>query len=77
MVVRSFETEPQVMRIDMERVIDDGVITLNVPLDKGDVVVVPGTFIANLNEFLADITPSLSAYLRVNNVYKAKWNRSR
>ncbi|MGD8719245.1 MAG: polysaccharide biosynthesis/export family protein [Candidatus Zixiibacteriota bacterium] len=75
MVVRSFETEPQVMRIDMEKVIDEGVITLNVPLDKGDVIVVPGTFIANLNEFLADITPSLSAYLRANNVYRASWER--
>jgi polysaccharide export outer membrane protein len=75
MVVRSFYEEPQVMRIDMEQVIDDGAITLNIPLAKGDVVVVPKTFISNLNEFLTDITPSLSAYLRVNTVYQAKWER--
>jgi polysaccharide export outer membrane protein len=75
MVVRSFTEEPQVMRIDMEQVIDDGVITLNIPLEKGDVVVVPKTFITNLNDFLTDISPSLSAYLRVNSVYRATWTR--
>lgn len=73
MVVRSFYDEPQVMRIDMEQVIDEGAITLNVPLAKGDVVVVPKTFITNLNEFLSDISPSLSAYLRVNSVYRTTW----
>lgn len=75
MVVRSFYDEPQVMRIDMEQVIDEGAITLNVPLAKGDVVVVPKTFITNLNEFLSDISPSLSAYLRVNSVYRSTWER--
>jgi polysaccharide export outer membrane protein len=75
MVVRSFYDEPRVMRIDMEQVIDEGAITLNVPLAKGDVVVVPKTFITNLNEFLSDISPSLSAYLRVNSVYRSTWER--
>jgi polysaccharide export outer membrane protein len=75
MVVRSFLEEPQVMRIDMEKVIDDGAITLNVPLEKGDVVVIPKTFITNLNDFLTDISPSLTAYLRVNSVYRATWER--
>jgi len=75
MVVRSFTDEPQVMRIDMESVIDEGVITLNIPLEKGDVVVVPKTFITNLNDFLTDISPSLSAYLRANSVYRADWER--
>lgn len=73
MVVRSFLDEPQVMRIDMEKVIDEGAITLNIPLEKGDVVVIPKTFVTNLNEFLADISPSLSAYLRVNSVYQTTW----
>jgi len=75
MVVRSFPAEPEVMRIDMEKVIDEGVITYNIPLAKGDVVVVPKTFIANLNDFLSDISPSLSAYLRANSVYQADWER--
>jgi polysaccharide export outer membrane protein len=75
MVVRSFLDEPQVMRIDMEKVIDDGAITLNIPLERGDVVVVPKTFITNLNDFLTDISPSLSAYLRANSVYQAHWER--
>jgi polysaccharide export outer membrane protein len=75
MVVRAFYAEPQVMRIDMEQVIDDGAITLNIPLEKGDVIVVPKTFITNLNDFLTDISPSLSAYLRVNSVYRTTWER--
>jgi polysaccharide export outer membrane protein len=75
MVVRAFPDEPQVMRIDMEKVIDEGAITLNIPLEKGDVVVVPKTFITNLNDFLSDISPSLAAYLRVNSVYHADWER--
>jgi len=75
MVVRSFPDKPQVLRIDMEKVIDDGAITLNVPLAKGDVIVVPKTFIADLNLFLDDITPSLSSYLRANSLYKTDWTR--
>jgi polysaccharide export outer membrane protein len=75
MVVRAFYGEPRVMRIDMEQVIDDGAITLNIPLEKGDVVVIPKTFITNLNDFLTDITPSLSAYLRVNSIYRTTWER--
>ncbi len=75
MVVRAFYDEPRVMRIDMEQVIDEGAITLNIPLEKGDVVVVPKTFITNLNDFLTDISPSLSAYLRINSVYRATWER--
>lgn len=73
MVIRSFSEKPEVMRIDMERVIDEGAITLNVPLAKGDVVVVPRTFIADLNAFLEDISPSLSAYLRANSLYHTRW----
>lgn len=75
MVVRAFYDEAEVMRIDMEQVIDDGAITLNIPLEKGDVVVIPKTFITNLNDFLTDISPSLSAYLRVNSVYRTTWER--
>jgi hypothetical protein len=59
----------------MEQVIDEGAITLNIPLEKGDVVVIPKTFITNLNDFLTDITPSLAAYLRVNSVYRTTWER--
>jgi polysaccharide export outer membrane protein len=75
MVVRSFLEEPQVMRIDMEKVIDEGAITLNIPLEKGDVVVIPKTFITNLNDFLTDISPSLTSYLRVNSIYQTTWER--
>jgi polysaccharide export outer membrane protein len=75
MVVRSFYEEPQVMRIDMEKVIDEGAITLNIPLEKGDVVVIPKTFITNLNDFLTDISPSLTSYLRVNSIYQTTWER--
>jgi polysaccharide export outer membrane protein len=75
MVVRSFLEEPQVMRIDMEKVIDEGAITLNIPLEKGDVVVIPKTFITNLNDFLTDISPSLTSYLRVNSIYRTTWER--
>ena len=76
MVVRAFPAAPEVMRVDMEKVIDGGAITLNVPLRKGDVVVVPKTFITNLNQFLVDISPSLSAYLMAHTVYMTDWDRS-
>ncbi len=76
MVVRAFPDKAEVMRIDMERVIDEGAITLNVPIAKGDVVVVPKTFIADLNTFLDDITPGLSAYLRANTIYQTDWSRN-
>lgn len=78
MVVRNVATKPEVMQIDMAKVIDDGAITLNVPLRKGDVVVVPKTFITNVNEFLDDVTPSLNAYLRAHDIYfnYSDWNRN-
>jgi len=75
MLVREVDEGPTVTRIDMEKVIDEGVVTLNVPVQRGDIVVVPKTFIANLNQFLSDISPSLAVYLRANSVYRAQWER--
>jgi protein involved in polysaccharide export with SLBB domain len=75
MLVRVTGDTPTVTRIDMEKVIDEGVVTLNVPVQRGDIIVVPKTFIANLNQFLNDITPSLATYLRVNSVYRAGWEK--
>jgi polysaccharide export outer membrane protein len=75
MLVRVAGDKPTVTRIDMEKVIDEGVVTLNVPVQRGDIVVVPKTFIANLNQFLSDISPSLATYLRANSVYRAEWER--
>lgn len=75
MLVRIESDRPTVTRIDMEKVIDEGVVTLNVPVERGDIIVVPKTFIANLNQFLNDITPSLAAYMRANSVYRAQWER--
>jgi polysaccharide export outer membrane protein len=75
MLVRVAGDAPTVTRIDMEKVIDEGVVTLNVPVQRGDIIVVPKTFIANLNQFLNDISPSLATYLRVNSVYRAQWEK--
>lgn len=75
MLVREVGEGPTVTRIDMEKVIDEGVVTLNVPVQRGDIIVVPKTFIANLNQFLSDISPSLAVYLRANSVYRARWER--
>lgn len=75
MLVRVIGDTPMVTRIDMEKVVDEGAVTLNVPVQRGDIIVVPKTFIANLNQFLSDISPSLATYLRVNSVYRAQWEK--
>jgi len=75
MVVRAYEDDAAVARIDMEQVIDEGAVALNIPIEKGDIIVVPKTFIANINQFINDISPSLTTYLRANALYKTSWNR--
>lgn len=70
MVVRSYPADATVMRVNMEKMIEGGAVNLNIPVTKGDVVVVPRTFIADLNQFLVDITPSIGAYLNAISVYK-------
>jgi polysaccharide export outer membrane protein len=75
MLVRSYYDQPAVMRVDMEKVIDEGAIALNMFVMPGDIIVVPKTFIANINEFMNDITPSLNTYVRINSVYKTQWER--
>jgi polysaccharide export outer membrane protein len=75
MVVRAYGDDAAVARIDMEQVIDEGAVALNIPIEKGDIIVVPKTFIANINQFINDISPSLTTYLRANALYKTSWNR--
>lgn len=75
MVVRAYGDAAAVARIDMERVIDEGAVALNIPIEKGDIIVVPKTFVANINQFINDISPSLTTYLRANALYKTSWNR--
>ncbi len=75
MVVRSIGDDAAVARIDMEQVIDEGAVPLNIPVEKGDIIVVPKTFIANINQFISDITPSLTTYMRANSIYKTSWDR--
>ncbi|MCP4231328.1 MAG: polysaccharide export protein [bacterium] len=75
MVVRGYGDDAAAARIDMEKVIDEGAIALNIPVVKGDIIVVPKTFIANINQFITDITPSLTTYMRANSIYRTNWIR--
>ncbi|NQS99871.1 MAG: SLBB domain-containing protein, partial [Candidatus Omnitrophica bacterium] len=60
-VVRgNFTENPQVMRVNLSRVLKKGTSESNLALMPKDVVYVPKSFIANLQRFLGTISPAVS-----------------
>ena len=74
-VVRQLESTPQIMRVNIDKVIDEGLVALNIPVRPQDIVFVPRTFISNLNEFLNKIYPSLRTFMTINSIYRMEWTR--
>lgn len=73
LVIRNVDESPEAIKVDMDKVLRDGMLALNVELRPGDVVYVPERFISNVNQFISDITPSLLAFIRVNSIYRLQW----
>lgn len=73
MVIRNIDKEVEVMRVDLEKVIDEGLIALNITTQPGDIIYVPSSYISDINQFISDISPSMFAYLRVHSIYKLEW----
>ncbi|MFC1631951.1 polysaccharide biosynthesis/export family protein [Candidatus Omnitrophota bacterium] len=60
-VVRgNFTEKPQVKRINMSRIISKGTSKSDIILQSSDVVYVPKSYIARLDRFLMDISPTIS-----------------
>lgn len=74
-VIRQLESTPQIMRVNIDKVIDDGLVALNIPVRPHDIVFVPKTFITNLNDFLNKIYPSLRTFMTINSIYRMEWTR--
>jgi len=74
-VIRQLESTPQIMRVNIDKVIDEGLVALNISVRPQDIIFVPKTFITNLNEFLSRIYPSLLTYMTLSNVYRTEWSR--
>jgi len=72
-LIRNIDEDVELMRIDLESVIDEGLISLNIIVQPGDIVYVPSRYISDLNQFLTDISPSMFAFLRVHSMYKLQW----
>jgi len=74
-VVRQLESTPQIMRVNIESLVEDGMLAFNIPVKPMDIIFVPKTFIANLNDFLSKLYPSMLAYINLNSVYRIEWTR--
>jgi len=72
-LIRNIDEDVEVYRIDLEKIIDEGLLSLNINVMPGDIIYVPTSYISNLNKFISDISPSMFAYLRVNSIYKLQW----
>lgn len=74
-VVRQLESTPQIMRVNIESLVEDGMLAFNIPVKPMDIIFVPKTFIANLNDFLSKLYPSMLTYINLNNIYRIEWTR--
>ncbi len=54
-----------IMRVDMERLLSNGLAQLDVPIARGDIIFVPRSFIADFNTYINSIMPAVDLYLRV------------
>jgi protein involved in polysaccharide export with SLBB domain len=54
-----------IMRVDMEKLLSNGLAQLDVPIARGDIIYVPRSFIADFNAYINSIMPAVDMYLRV------------
>lgn len=54
-----------IMRVDMEKLLSNGLAQLDVPIARGDIIYVPRSFIADFNSYINNIMPAVDLYLRV------------
>jgi protein involved in polysaccharide export with SLBB domain len=67
-VIRGGLNNPMVRTIDLQA-LEDGDGTQNIPLQAGDIVYVPETFIGKVNDVLVQVTPSLNTLLQTMAIY--------
>lgn len=58
-IVRGDPLKPEVISVDLEKLMQEGDLTQNVALANGDLVFVPRSFIGDVNAFLVQIDPIL------------------
>ncbi len=67
-VIRGGLSDPRVRTIDLAA-LENGDAALNIPLQAGDIIYVPETFIGKVNDVLAEVTPSLNTLLQTMAIY--------
>ena len=67
-VIRGGLNNPMMRSIDLEA-LEAGDARLNIPLQAGDIVYVPDSFIGKLNDVLVQITPSMNTLLQTLAIY--------
>ncbi len=63
MIVRGGLASPQVIKVDLQRILSYGDLKQNIPLQPDDIVYVPKTAIANVFQFLEQFYPALDELL--------------
>ena len=79
---QAYATEPNAVRVNVNKVINEADIRENMELQPGDIVFVPKTFIAKLDtfveQFITKTRPVLGYYLDIIDVEERRpGNRSR
>ncbi|MES0370733.1 MAG: FG-GAP-like repeat-containing protein [Mariprofundaceae bacterium] len=63
-VIRADRDSPQILAVNFERFMEQGDLTQNIALQDKDVLIIPRRPIANWNQFMRDITPTIDFLLK-------------
>lgn len=69
LVIRGGMKKPELMRVDLEKALEKGDLTQNIMLQRGDIVYVPRTAIANVERFFGHISALISPIVTMESGY--------
>jgi len=69
LLIRGGMKKPELMSLDLEKALTEGDLTQNIALQRGDIIYVPRTTIANVNRFFTHLSTIISPLLQLETGY--------
>ena len=69
LLIRGGMKKPELIPLDLEKALKEGDLTQNVALQRGDIIYVPRTTIANVNRFFTHLSTIISPLLQLESGY--------